>query len=194
MKRSSNVRLVLMGAAASGAAALLTGCSDGPSQPASYTSVQQCVDAGNEQQVCQAAYANAQKEMGSEKTFGAQGDCETAYGASHCHMYRDSSGNDVWGPLLAGFVLGQMLSGPNCTWWNDYCSRGSSYVYVGHPIYYGSGGGYVYHGGWSGGSSGRGVASTPAPAPSRVVTSSRGVFGSTAAARGSWSGGFSSGG
>jgi uncharacterized protein YgiB involved in biofilm formation len=122
-KRSSSLKLTTMLA---GAASLtLAGCDDPGSQvnfdpnrgeqveAFSYKTLQECKDANEVSDTqCDTSYATAQKD--DEKNaprYEARASCEEVYGAGNCVPRTGSDGHSVFGPLLAGFVIGRMLDG-----------------------------------------------------------------------------------
>ncbi len=122
-KRSGSLKLTTMLA---GAASLtLAGCDDHTGgqaswdpnrgeqvQAFSYKTLQECKDAGEvSPQQCEASYAAAQKDD-QEKAprYEARSTCEDVYGPGNC-VPRNYGGHDVFGPLLAGFVIGRMMDG-----------------------------------------------------------------------------------
>lgn len=163
MKRSRAVGLTLMAAMP----IFLTACDDTPNNdtPPQFSNVEQCVAKGNTQDECQQALNAA---MAQSPTYNSANDC--AVNSDRCVVRREGD-HDVWVPALAGFMLGHMLSG-----------GGSNHTYISSPpIYYGRGGGYVRpvstgNGHWA-------AAPVPRAAPTRAVTASRSVFGSSSAAR-----------
>lgn len=213
MKRSSKTQLLLM----SVAPLLLAACNDQDPQVAGasaasastaatapaadpeivnhqYQTVDECTKAGNPQDVCQKAFEQS-KQFASDAAphFDSRDACVNQYGIDRCEERHDSSGNSFWGPMMAGFMLSQILN-----------SGQPTYVVHPQPIYQRVGGGYYVpsSGGW-GSSAGRsssytgttsGWTPSNSTAGSNVVTASRGGFGSVAAARGSWGGGGSFGG
>jgi uncharacterized protein YgiB involved in biofilm formation len=63
-------------------------------------------------------------------------DCEAQYGVGHCEQRQGG----IFMPMMAGFVLGQMLNRNNYN--NGYYGSGGYSGYVGHPVFFTSGGGY----------------------------------------------------
>jgi uncharacterized protein YgiB involved in biofilm formation len=122
-KRSNSLKLSTMLA---GATALsLAGCDDPGSQASwdpnrgeqveafSYKSLEEC-KAANEvsDQQCDTSYAAAQKDdQKNAPRYEARASCEEVYGAGNCVPRTQADGHSVFGPLLAGFVIGRMLDG-----------------------------------------------------------------------------------
>jgi uncharacterized protein YgiB involved in biofilm formation len=122
-KRSSSLKLTTMLA---GAASLtLAGCDDPGSQvnfdpnrgeqveAFSYKTLQECKDANEVSDTqCDTSYATAQKDDAKNAPrYEARASCEEVYGAGNCVPRTQSDGHSVFGPLLAGFVIGRMLDG-----------------------------------------------------------------------------------
>lgn len=122
-KRSSSLKLTTMLA---GAASLtLAGCDDpGPQasfdpnrgeqvEAFSYKTLEEC-KAANEvpDPQCDTAYAAAQKDdQKNAPRYEARASCEEVYGAGNCVPRGSENGGSFFTPLLAGFVIGQMLDG-----------------------------------------------------------------------------------
>ncbi|MET3664989.1 DUF1190 domain-containing protein [Caulobacter sp. 1776] len=122
-KRSSSLKLSTM---LVGATALtLTGCDDHSPQASwdpnrgeqveafSYKTLQECKDANEVSDAqCDTSYAAAQKD--DEKNaprYEARASCEEVYGPGNCVPRSYNNGGNFFTPLLAGFVIGQMLDG-----------------------------------------------------------------------------------
>lgn len=120
-KRSSSLKLTTMLAGAT--ALTLSGCDDPGAQASwdpnrgeqveafSYKSLQECKDANEvSDQQCDTSYAAAQKDDDKNAPrYEARATCEEVYGAGNCVPRTASDGHSVFGPLLAGFVIGRML-------------------------------------------------------------------------------------
>lgn len=167
-KRSKNLHLAIMGAIP----LVLAACGDDGSNQQQqmantnapvYKTVDDCVKAGNESSVCQQAFAGAQNQA---PRFNSQNSCMDQSGANQCVM-RTENGQSIWVPMLTGFMLGRMLNG------------GYTYHPVYHPVYYHPV--YTYHPTYRSHSWG-------SSSHSYATTRTRGVFGSSASARGSWGG------
>ena len=121
-KRSNSLKLTTMLAGAT--ALTLSGCDDPGAQASwdpnrgeqveafSYKTLEEC-KAANEvsDQQCETSYAAAQKDDKNAPRFEARASCEEVYGAGNCVPRTASDGHSVFGPLLAGFVIGRMLDG-----------------------------------------------------------------------------------
>jgi uncharacterized protein YgiB involved in biofilm formation len=189
MKRSRSIQLVLMGTVP----LLLSACDDGqqPQGALAYQDLQQCISDGKvSADICEKAYADAvQAQYRNAPHYGTLAECQAQYGWDQCHPVQTSSGSWFM-PALAGFMIGRALSGP-------------SYQYQYHEHYYSGyvGGGYgepLYRsrgdrGEWQTANGDRfGVGARgpggSANAPSVAETLSRGGFGRSSVARGSWGG------
>jgi uncharacterized protein YgiB involved in biofilm formation len=134
-------RLVLGGLAA--VSATLTAC-DTAVEPAQFTSIQACTQAGYEQRLCEAGFNAAVAEQ--QKTaprFNSLASCEAEWGTSSCGPLTTpaiagssyTTGGSVFVPLVAGFVLSQAMQ-------QRYYDRGDidfdyygGYYRGGSPIY-----------------------------------------------------------
>jgi uncharacterized protein YgiB involved in biofilm formation len=124
MKRSR--RLVMTGVMC-GASVSLVACGDGgtgswdtaprlnegaPVDAYTYQSLDAC-KAANEitDEACEQAQKTALADQDrSGPRFDERRTCEDVYGAGQC-VPRSSQGGGIWGPLIAGFVVGRMLDG-----------------------------------------------------------------------------------
>ena len=95
----------------------LAGCSDEPVDVSSVNSVSDCLvqGLGNEQQ-CRAAWDQASSEHLKEgPRFEAKEDCSEEFG--QCNRYQvqndDGSFSDVFIPMMAGMMIGNMMSSSN---------------------------------------------------------------------------------
>ncbi len=115
----------------------LTACSDQSSKPQNqatvqktaeaplYSSVNECVEAGNDKDLCSQAIAAASANTPRYAGASAKAQCEAEYGPGNCESRSDSSGDWV-GPALMGFMVGNMLSSNNGYQSNGYY-RGGDY-------------------------------------------------------------------
>lgn len=123
-KRSSSLKLTTMLAGAT--ALTLSGCDD-PSPQASwdpnrgeqvqafsYKSLEECKVANEVSDAeCDTSYAAAQKDdQKNAPRYEARASCEDVYGVGNCvPRGGENGGGSFFTPLLAGFVIGQMLDG-----------------------------------------------------------------------------------
>ncbi|HEX4181147.1 MAG TPA: DUF1190 domain-containing protein [Caulobacteraceae bacterium] len=156
-------------------AAGLAGCGGGD-QPKVYNSVAAC-KADHPGHACDDAWqASVGEHDKTAPRYTNEQACEAQYGPGHCEA---REGGQVFMPLMAGFILGQMLNNNRCNTGAPYgnCGGYGGGGYFGHPVFYASGGGYR----------------TPAINPGESVFTrsggvSRGGFGATAGFRGALGG------
>jgi uncharacterized protein YgiB involved in biofilm formation len=92
----------------------MAGCDEKPPPaPPVFGSVEQCMLAGNPKADCDAAAEKvAADHLASAPRYTDPKSCEAMHGAGNCEPRRSSSGvGDVFLPAMAGFMLGQALSG-----------------------------------------------------------------------------------
>jgi uncharacterized protein YgiB involved in biofilm formation len=84
-----------------------------PAEPPVFGSVEQCMMAGNLKADCDtAAEKVAADHQASAPRYTDPKSCEAMHGVGNCEPRRASSGiGDVFMPAMAGFMLGQALSG-----------------------------------------------------------------------------------
>jgi len=194
-KSKRSRRVVLTTLTAAGAAAV-SGCgssdwSDSDAEGQVFSSVTECVAAGESRSECENAYAQARSaDNDSAPRFDSQALCEQEFGSNQCEQ-RTSSGNSFWVPLLAGFVIGNVIDDIDIdgrkrrryaplyrssagTWYHGGAAYG--------PLSRRSGGGYAFS---------RGGFDRPVSAPrtySRSDVASRGGFGGRSSSSSSWGG------
>ena len=143
-----------------------------------YTSLDECRAANDISDVeCDAAQAAAQKAAAeTAPRYDTQSECEGQWGPSQCQP-NNSGGGSFFTPLLAGFVVGQMLNG------GGYRGGGPMYRDRNNQYSNGYGGGYAYRDYRTGKTlaNGREYGDVARQAPSRVQSRttvvSRGGFG-----------------
>jgi uncharacterized protein YgiB involved in biofilm formation len=143
-----------------------------------YTSLDECRAANDISDVeCDAAQAAAQKAAAeTAPRYATQSECEGQWGPSQCQP-NNSGGGSFFTPLLAGFVVGQMLNG------GGYRGGGPMYRDRNNQYSNGYGGGYAYRDYRTGKTlaNGREYGDVARQAPSRVQSRttvvSRGGFG-----------------
>jgi len=183
MKRSRSIQLLLMGTAP----LLLSAC-DNPSPPQpqpqtalAYQGLTQCISDGKVgADICEKAYADAiQAQYRDAPLFDSLTDCQAQYGYDQCHHVETSSGGWFM-PALAGFMVGRALS--HHDGYNYGYGYGGGY---GQPLYRARGD----RAEWRTASGERfGGAARGPYSPTVAETLSRGGFGMSSAARGSWGG------
>lgn len=103
---------------------------------ATYSSLAECTSAGAfTAEECNTAYLDAYADNDANgPRFADAQSCEARYGVAQCVPRNEAGGGTSFMPLLAGFMIGQALSG------------GGGYGYRGAPLYrddeQGGGGGY----------------------------------------------------
>ena len=101
----------------------LTACGDNPADNVriedpgksvdawAYASLQECKDKNEvPDEACEKAQQAALADQEKAPQFDQRATCEEIYGPGQC-VPRGSGGGSFWGPLVAGFVVGQMLDG-----------------------------------------------------------------------------------
>lgn len=113
MKSPQSLKLTLM----MGAAATLTACGDAPPEEPTraFTSVVECQQAGFPQDQCQAAFNEAFATHSREAPkFASKDECERSVDVDQCVITRvvrdDGTIGDVFVPLMAGYVVGNLLA------------------------------------------------------------------------------------
>lgn len=198
MKRSRQLALL----AIAQAPWALVGCGGPDAQPEMrqgfYTSVEACERDGNSADLCKRAAQSASTAGNNDAPrYRSKDDCIRDYG--ELCAQREHEGGGVWMPLMAGFMLSQMLSPGRAPTYLDanpiYRTRAGQYTEMYRDRRDDGVGGSGYGGGYRGG-----TWSTPgAPAdgarmrpvdvaPNRAITVARSGFGSASAARGGWGG------
>jgi len=93
---------------------LAAGCDEAKVDTALFESIQQCTSLGFAQQECEANYRKAeQMHVDVAPKYSSRTDCETDFGAEKCEPapQRTSTGGSVFMPLMAGYMMGNLLSG-----------------------------------------------------------------------------------
>jgi uncharacterized protein YgiB involved in biofilm formation len=188
MKKSANLKPMTIGAIAT-SAFVLVGCVDEKAETVSFASVGEC-SAVYSQTECAKSYDSAIRENAvSAPRYDAKEVCESEHGVGACVVSQSADGSSVFLPLMAGFMIGKMLSD------NKDKERSQSSAFV-TPVYARAGGGYATTTGYStqgfgikANTSSSVVKAKPAPtlnAPpmTKVTVSSRGGFGASGGARG----------
>lgn len=80
-------------------------------QAVEYASLSECRASGQSAAACDQAYAAAQSDAAQNAPrFGDRQTCEEQYGVDRC-VPRNEGGSSFFTPLLAGFLLGNLLNG-----------------------------------------------------------------------------------
>ena len=154
--------------------AALSGCSDEPVDVSSVNSVSDCLvqGLGNEEQ-CRAAWDQASSEhLKQGPRFEGQEDCSQEFG--QCNRYQvqndDGSFSDVFIPIMAGMMIGNMMNSANTTkvYHQPLYQRKDQQTY---------GGGFVTAGGYSIQKGHSTIPSSYSSKPSGVGTISKGGLG-----------------
>ena len=107
MKASAPRRIALLGAASVMA---LAGCQEERAEVVVFDDPASCAASGVEAQVCAEQYAAAAAEHAeTAPRYDALDVCEAEHGAGAC--IQDEQRGSIFMPLMAGFLMGQMLSG-----------------------------------------------------------------------------------
>jgi uncharacterized protein YgiB involved in biofilm formation len=78
-------------------------------QAAVYSSVADCQSQSPDPGLCQAAFAASQANL---PRISSKAECEAQFGYGNCETRRDN-GQDVFGPMMAGFIVGSMIDNNN---------------------------------------------------------------------------------
>lgn len=110
MKRSRKTALLLMGSAP----LLLVACARQPEVRTSeglFTSVEACTTETMNPSMCRQAFEEAQAQAAAvAPRYATTAECEAEFGEGNCETRQHAGGSFV-GPMMAGFVLSQMLNG-----------------------------------------------------------------------------------
>lgn len=136
MKRSSSLRLTLMGAAA---ATTLAGCSETPPAPSAFTTVADCVVGGFSETDCRSAYEEAfRAHLEKAPRFASRDECEANVDVDHCIeapvRQPDGTMTNVFVPLMAGYLIARATQ-PQPSSGSGYGSGSGGGGYRGGPIY-----------------------------------------------------------
>jgi uncharacterized protein YgiB involved in biofilm formation len=184
MKKSRSVRLVLLGTAT----AALSACGDSNAPPKDaryFATAQECSAVYGDQPCTDAKRAADQWHAAQAPRYSRKEECEAQYGAGNCET-REAGGHSFVMPLLMGYMLGNMMSGPRYAE-PVYRDRNNNAVTPG------AGGNGTYRvGSFAGGGVATSTSAGARPAfrpASQVTQVSRGGFGTTAQRYASTSGG-----
>lgn len=110
---AANRPLLALGTIAASSLAL-AGCAGEPPGEVMFTSAEQCIEAGMDQQVCLAGYQDAmQAHWQNAPRFDGLAACEAEYGAGQCGEAPaavTSGGGSFFVPFLAGYMMSSALN------------------------------------------------------------------------------------
>ena len=108
MRKSTNIRLVLLGSAG----LLLTACDDGPPADAAFfADVASCAAVHSEAD-CRTAFGQSQQAALEEAPkFQRTEDCEAEFGAGNCEVRESSAGSFIM-PMLMGYMMASAFNRP----------------------------------------------------------------------------------
>lgn len=110
MKKSSSIRLALMGSAAFA----LSACGEGSALPQDaryYPTIEAC-SADYGAQPCAEAKTLADATQAKEAPrFTQKQQCEAEFGVGNCETRQEAGGGSFFTPLLMGYMVGNMLGG-----------------------------------------------------------------------------------
>lgn len=178
--------LLALGTIAAGGLAL-TACGEDPAEDTMYTSPAQCIEAGIEQNICNAEYQSALSEhLRNAPRFDGQAACEAEYGAGRCMATpREAADGSGAGSFFVPFMTGYLISSA-VSHLTNYSSYGT---YVGGGSYrrptpiFTNRSGATYRSDPAIGTK----VSTPRPANVNTRTVSRSGFGGISSSRGGFS-------
>jgi len=108
MRKSRNIRLVLLGSAG----LLLSACDDGPPADAAFFADLESCAAVHGEADCQKAFGQSQQAALEEAPkFQKTEDCEAEFGAGNCEVRQSSAGSFIM-PMLMGYMMGSAFTRP----------------------------------------------------------------------------------
>lgn len=109
MKKSSHIRLALLGSASLALAA----CDQGPPQDAKFFSdTMQCSAVFKPADCEDAAKKSEQTHLTEAPKFARKEECEAEFGAGNCETRQSAGGGGIFMPLLMGYMMGKAFSQP----------------------------------------------------------------------------------
>jgi uncharacterized protein YgiB involved in biofilm formation len=131
--------LLALGTIAASSLALASCAGDAPAE-VMFTSAEQCIAAGMDQQVCQTGYQDAvQAHLASAPRFDGMAACEAEYGVGQCTpapaTANSGGGGSFFMPFLAGYMMSSALN--NLSDYGAYRRQRelNGYAYGSSPIY-----------------------------------------------------------
>lgn len=188
-KRSSNINLNRMRKAFSPkplavgiASVMLAGCGDDREQAMVFTSLADCTNQlPDKAEQCELAYRSAVEEASrTAPKYNSMNECEHEFGVQQCIPYRNEYGNNWFMPLMAGYMIGNLMapryhSTPVFTSYSRYSPHRYRWI---------SANGYDYGDFRSRNFKVNKKSFDPKPTVSRTIK--RGGFGSSVRAKSSW--------
>ena len=111
MKRSKSIKIALMGATVFS----MTACDQPSDVAAIFENVDQCVQANaDDANHCESQWQKAEEEhIRSAPKYTRIEDCQADFGDNQCQTapQQTTSGGSVFMPLMAGYMMGSLLSG-----------------------------------------------------------------------------------
>lgn len=94
------------------ASVFLAACSDNREDAIVFTGLNDCIDQLPEMaQKCEIAYEQAIAEAArTAPKYDSRRDCEYEFGSDQCVPYRNENGNSWFMPLMAGYIIRDLLS------------------------------------------------------------------------------------
>jgi uncharacterized protein YgiB involved in biofilm formation len=107
MRKAFSIKPLAVGVAT----ILVSACSSPREEALVFKNVEDCIDQLPDMATkCQTAYQGALEEAArTAPKYNTKNDCEYEFGTNQCVVYRDS-GNSVFMPLMAGYMLGNLLA------------------------------------------------------------------------------------
>ncbi|AUH35315.1 DUF1190 domain-containing protein [Paracoccus tegillarcae] len=189
-KRSRNVSLAILGAAAFG----LAGCKSEETDASAFPDEASCVAAADQGSLfftaedCQTAFAQAQQDhLETAPRYESLEVCEAEHGAGNCGgdpaAQESGGGGSIFMPLMMGYLLGSALSGSNRGVMSQPLSRTANGGFATPSgdtrLATNSGTGKVQPAAFN-----KGPTTMGQPPMTRAQVAQRGGFGQTAASRG----------
>ena len=111
-RKSWNARHLTPVALAVTAVFMLAGCEKSDETVSLYLNADDCSAATGNAAECKTAYTNALKE--AERTapkYASREDCVAEFGEGQCQQTPAQSSGSFWMPLMAGYMMGRLMSG-----------------------------------------------------------------------------------
>lgn len=94
------------------ASVFLTACGDSREDAIVFTSLNDCINQlPGQEQTCEVAYEQALEEAArTAPKYNDRNQCEYDFGSGQCVVYRNNDGNNWFMPLMAGYIIRDLLS------------------------------------------------------------------------------------